>query len=56
MNTVPWDQEFQEHKVCVEEQQDMVPSHLADLKDPHASKCYLINSTLEIVLSLMAVN
>ena len=56
MNTVPGDQELEEHKVCVKEQQEMMLSSLGHVKDPCASKCFLINSMLEMLSSLMTIN
>lgn len=50
--TVLSDQEFQEHK----EEQQMMLSGLGDLKDPHISNCFLINSMLEILSSAMTLN
>lgn len=46
MNTVPRDQELQEHEVCVKERQEMMLSSLGHVKDRCASKCFLINSSL----------
>lgn len=56
MNTVPRDQELQEHEVCVKERQEMMLSSLGHVKDRCASKCFLINSMLEMLSSLMTIN
>lgn len=56
MNIVLWQQEFQEHQVYVEEQWKMMLASLENPKDPRASKCFLINSMIEILSSLMTFN